>query len=187
MDNRNILPILKDNYLKDLSNYSTKLFTEASPQRALELIDPSIMSQINEVYFSNNPDLALGQGNNKGVLLELDSNNLKGQVNKSKPSFAAEWNRGNAEFIGRTNSQDTYRKNVKQITIKDINAIKNNSYGRRLAKFLTNNPLFTEVAPGVFKSLNAIDPYPIVFDMMKLQGIYPYSQKEIKQFKKRIY
>lgn len=115
------LPEMRDNYLKPLNEYTNTLYRETSPDNAVELIPGSNKISdytLSELYFSNKPELALGQGNNKGVLIEFDSGNIKGQVNTSKPSWKLEYDQGNAEFIGRLNPQKTYQDAVRSVTIR---------------------------------------------------------------------
>src|SRR5574344_1052187 len=69
------LPPLNDNYLKDLSQYTPTLHREMSPAQAMKFIGNINTNMTPEnLYFSNKPELALGQGANKGILVELDSN-----------------------------------------------------------------------------------------------------------------
>ena len=133
------LPQMSDNYLKDLNNYSDTLYRETNAEGVLDLIDPNTLSDTSrkEVYFSNNKDLALGQGENKGILLEFNSKGLQGQVNTQKPTWQSEWQNNNAEFIGKFNNKNNYINNVKSVTIKNGAEI-NNPNGKRLLNQLEN-------------------------------------------------
>lgn len=133
------LPQMSDNYLKDLNNYSDTLYRETNAEGVLDLIDPNTLSDTSrkEVYFSNNKDLALGQGENKGILLEFNSKGLQGQVNTQKPTWQSEWQNNNAEFIGKFNNKNSYINNVKSVTIKNGAEI-NNPKGKRLLNQLEN-------------------------------------------------
>lgn len=133
------LPQMSDNYLKDLNNYSDTLYRETNADGVLDLIDPNTLSDTSrkEVYFSNNKDLALGQGENKGILLEFNSKGLQGQVNTQKPTWQSEWQNNNAEFIGKFNNKNSYINNVKSVTIKNGADI-NNPKGKRLLNQLEN-------------------------------------------------
>ena len=80
-----------------LGKIAPKLFRETSVSRANELLPTTrVRSETGELFFSNNSDLALGQGKNKGVLLEFDTPaNFRGSVNKAMP---------NAEFLAEQGS-----------------------------------------------------------------------------------
>lgn len=113
------LPPLNDNYLKDLSQYTPTLHREMSPAQAMKFIGNINTDMTPEnLYFSNKPELALGQGANKGILVELDSKGIQGQVNTNKPLWESQYQQGNAEFISKLTPQSVYRQNVKSITIK---------------------------------------------------------------------
>src|SRR5574344_2242112 len=113
------LPPLNDNYLKDLSQYTPTLHREMSPAQAMKFIgNISTNMTPEQLYFSNKPELALGQGANKGILVELDSKGIQGQVNTNKPIWESQYQQGNAEFISKLTPQSVYRQNVKSITIK---------------------------------------------------------------------
>ena len=137
------LPNMGNNYLKGLDFYTPTLYREANPRNVLSLLDPNIMTDIGEQYFANTKDLAKGQGLNQGVMLELNSKGIQGQVNRSKPGWDFNYNQGNAEFIARHNPKETYMNNIKSIEILEKQPVKD-PYYIRLRKMLSNNPEWTK-------------------------------------------
>lgn len=112
-------PEVGDNYRRPLNDFTDILYRETSPEQALELIPGSnVISQQGDLYFSNTPDLALGQGSNKGVLLEFNSSGIEGQVNRNKPTWDMLYKQNQAEFLVRHTDQKTYQSALQSITIK---------------------------------------------------------------------
>lgn len=111
---------IQDNYLKPLSEYTDKLYRETNAENALELLPgTNIMADTRApIYFANTPDLALGQGKNKGVLIEFDAGDIQGQLNRSKPGWQVAYNRGQTEFVAKHNNQRTYQQAVRSVTIR---------------------------------------------------------------------
>lgn len=134
------LPEMTDNYTKDLSNYTNTLYRETSAEGASKMIDKNVMDTvgIDDLYFANKKDMALGQGSNKGVMLEFDSNGIQGQVNLDKPAADLAYKNGSAEFIVRNGDKKSYMNNIKSVTITDSNML-NNPEGRRLLNNLEQN------------------------------------------------
>lgn len=108
------LPALTDNTLKPLSEYTDKLYREVNVDQALQLLSRDHIDA--KPFFANTPNLAKGQGKNKGVLVQLNSQGLRGQVNTSKPGWEQAYKNGEAELIGKYNK--SYTDNIEQITIK---------------------------------------------------------------------
>jgi hypothetical protein len=71
--NRPVEEVKQQNYRMPLSQYTDKLYHETNIENALRMADPGIMADMTnqQIYFSSDPDLALGQGKSKGVLIEL--------------------------------------------------------------------------------------------------------------------
>lgn len=121
-----------NNYSRDLSEDTHRLYRETSPSRALEEFIPrsGIYKELGDIHFSDTPDLALGQGHNKGVLLEFESSGLRGKINKGKP--ITETSSG-SEYIATLNSQPAYQKNLRAFRIYDSATI-DRSYKERLTR-----------------------------------------------------
>lgn len=120
------LPKMEDNFLKPLSEYTDTLYREMNIESLSDFV-PSHFGALadREIYFSNTPTLALGQGTNKGVLVEFNSKDIRGQVSKSKPTWELLYNSGEAEFIAKRNNEATLKNNIKSITIsKDAKSSK---------------------------------------------------------------
>lgn len=112
-------PVFKDNYLKNLSEHTHVLHREMSPDEALNFIgNRGTDMSASELHFSNDPDLALGQGNNKGIVIKLRSDGLQGKINTKKPTWKELYSQNKAEFIAKHNDQNLYKNNVESVTIK---------------------------------------------------------------------
>ena len=112
------LPDPKENRDRDLTYYSPVVYRESSIYGSMPYISPRVVAQTGGEYLANTPELATGQGNNKGILMEFDSKGIKGQVNFAKPMARAAYDQGNAEFVSRYNNQKTFQDNLRAITIK---------------------------------------------------------------------
>lgn len=113
-------PRPETNYLRPLRDFTPKLYRETNIDRGLEFLDPRTYSELSgeALFFANTPDLALGQGRNRGVLLEFDSSDLKGQINRNKAAWEPAWDAGHAEFIAKYNEQQQYANAVRAFTVR---------------------------------------------------------------------
>lgn len=111
------LPPMEDNYLKDLSHYTPKLYRETSAENALEIVSKNSLSKPEQLFVANTPNLAKGQGQNKGVLIEMNSQGIRGQVNRSKPGFEIAYENGEAEFQAKHIKGKTLEDNVTKVTL----------------------------------------------------------------------
>lgn len=106
------------NYRVPLSDHAPTMYREASPMKALELIPTSrITADQPDVYLADNPDLALGQGGNKGVMLEFDASKLQGQINK-KPGWELGYRSGASEYRATYNKQGEFQDALQAVTVK---------------------------------------------------------------------
>lgn len=117
------LPELREgeNYRKPLKEYADSFYRETSAGRALEVLPTSRISTdltADRIYLTNSPDLALGQGINKGIVLEFDPADLQGAVNTSKPTWKPLYDQGQAEFVAQYNKQGQYQQALKSVTVK---------------------------------------------------------------------
>lgn len=130
------LPDIGGNYLGPLKRITPRLYRETSLEGALPFIDKLHSSDMaHELYFANTPELALGQGSNKGVLLELDAHDIQGQVNRAKPMWEPAYQQGQAELIAKLNKQKQYQDAVRSITIKP-DAVMSKGMKRRVMTFV---------------------------------------------------
>lgn len=105
-------------HLRALSEISPRAYRETSLDRVEEFLpEGGIQVDVPEVFMANTENLALGQGRNKGVLLEFDTEGLRGKVNTAKPGWEAVYDAGEAELVGRYNSQGAYRAALRRVVI----------------------------------------------------------------------
>lgn len=112
--------IARENYTVPVSRYTPSLYRETSMDQAQHYMPHANSStdMRRELYFSDTPDLALGQGSNRGVLMEFDSSDLTGQVSRAKPGWDYQWDQGMGEYVLRHNNQGQYRGALRSVTIK---------------------------------------------------------------------
>jgi hypothetical protein len=105
-----------------LSRFAPTMFRETSLERALEFIDKSYDTgdlARSEYYMAESPDMALGQGENRGVLLEFDADGLNGTPNVfHKPMSQDAFLRGNGEFSAFGNGVSAYRDSLRRVTVR---------------------------------------------------------------------
>ncbi|MBE3039722.1 MAG: hypothetical protein IMZ62_13045 [Chloroflexi bacterium] len=114
------LPRMEDNYRKPLSHYADTLYRETSVERATAFIPGSgaYEDMGGRVDLASDVSLALGQGGNKGVVLEFAPGKIEGQVATAKPVWKFLYDQGQAEFIAAQNEQQTYQDALRAITVK---------------------------------------------------------------------
>lgn len=131
------LPPLTDNFRKPLSTYANKFYRETSIENAMNFIDKNTMASTDQVYLANSENMALGQGKNKGIMLEFDPKGLEGQVNKDKPGWELAYKNGEAEFKATYNKQNDFRDSLKAITVKP-DAVSSKGFSNRLKGVLSD-------------------------------------------------
>jgi len=110
-----------ENYRRPLSDFTPKLYRETNIERALELLPGTTVGTDltgERIHFANSPNLALGQGDNQGVLLEFDAQGLEGQVSRNKPGWDVAFQGGDAEFTTSHHGQSDYQKSLRSITVR---------------------------------------------------------------------
>ena len=109
------LPVIpQTNYRTDLSDFTDTLYHETSPEAARFLIPGTgSMTTPGDMYFSNTPELALGQSG-RGVLIEYAAPGIEGQINRSKPGWEHLWDQGQAEFVARSSNPS---RNIVAVTL----------------------------------------------------------------------
>lgn len=111
----------KENRLTDLSTYTPTLYRETNLEQLHFWLreSQSVTSMMfDTVHLADSTDMALGQGANKGVLLELDAAGLQGRVNLGKPGLAETFRSGMGEYLAEGNEQSAYQRAVRAFTIK---------------------------------------------------------------------
>ena len=102
--------------VRDLSEYTPSLYRETSIDSANHFL-PGNMTQPQTLHFANDPAYALGQGANKGVMMEFDAKNMPGQLNLSKPTARQSYNSGYAEFLSRDADPAALGANLRSIAV----------------------------------------------------------------------
>lgn len=112
------LPPIGDNYVRPLSELTPTVHHETNFYKAQEFIPEAGVhtGTPSRLYLSNDPDLALGQGDNKGIKLEFSTDGLSGRYNTAKPSTQLMHEQGKAEFLGDGHQKD-WQRNLKSVTI----------------------------------------------------------------------
>ena len=103
---------LAQNYTDDLEIFADRIWREQSADEARRALLGGDTTIASEIPTANTPDLALGQGGNKGVLIEYSTEGMKGRPDlHSKPGlkFIAQES-GNAEISVRLESVSSLGK-----------------------------------------------------------------------------
>jgi hypothetical protein len=129
-----------DNYTKSLDNHAPLMFREAAPDEAAEILPGTITAfGPMEKFLADNPDIALGQGGNKGgVQLAFDASKLQGKLNRSKPAWDLNYQNGTAEYVGQGENTD-FRGALAGVRVPD--SVNMKSRDGRMMQFGLNNLL----------------------------------------------
>jgi hypothetical protein len=101
-----------------LAEYAARLYREQSPGQFLSMFGTTSDMTARRIFFANNRDLALGQGEGaKGILAELDPAGLRGYVSQDKPGWEFSYRQGKAELIGSYNTAGAYQGALRRITV----------------------------------------------------------------------
>lgn len=110
-------PFPSSNYYKqDLSEYTPNVFRETDIEGASRF-SPKSLSQPQDLWFANQPEYALGQGANRGVLLEMDAKGLPGQLSLKKPNARQMYDSDYAEFMTKAVNPGELAENVRSVKI----------------------------------------------------------------------
>lgn len=110
-------PFPSSNYYKqDLSEYTPNVFRETDIEGASRF-SPKSLSQPQDLWFANQPEYALGQGANRGVLLEMDAKGLPGQLSLKKPNARQMYEADYAEFMTKSVNPGELAENVRSVKI----------------------------------------------------------------------
>lgn len=115
---------LRENHLGPLSDHAPRFWRETSPDK-LELFLPSgnatnDVHSTGDLYMSDHPDLALGQGQNRGVSMEFDAANLQGRVSREKPTADLGYEQGaGSEYVARHNRASDYKGALRSVRIAE--------------------------------------------------------------------
>lgn len=111
----------RDNYNGPVSRYTDELFREMSPGEALVDLPTSVAHGGygiggNRRFYADQPDLALGQGQNKGVRVAYDAGPFEGTINK-KPGWEQIFPQGSAEYVAAPTPGANIRETVRGFEI----------------------------------------------------------------------
>jgi len=105
-----------DDLVPSVKPQPDRVYREIGPDQMREYLPDSKGDSLvdRKVYFSSSPDFALGQGNNKGIMLEFDRTNLQLTAETSKPGAGLV--PGFDELVG-VHSLPEYRQALRKITL----------------------------------------------------------------------
>jgi hypothetical protein len=113
----------KKNRVSDLSQYAPRIYRETdfdSFRGFLPWEDFSLTNTPFGTFVADTPDMALGQGSNRGVLLEFDAEGVLGRVNELKPAWQVGFGEGlGSEFFVSVDGVEQLKKNLRAIRIAD--------------------------------------------------------------------
>lgn len=75
------------------------------------------VTELGDVHLADSPEMALGQGRNKGVLLEFDQDGIDAKENKGKPGLGVIPG-ASKEYMVRMGRQPVFKKALRRFTIK---------------------------------------------------------------------
>jgi hypothetical protein len=129
----------RDNYNGPVSRYTDELFREMSPSEALVDLPTSVANggygiAGNKRFYADQPDLALGQGSNRGVRVTYDAAPFEGTINK-KPGWEALFPSGSAEYVAAPTRGANIRETVRgfEIDPSALSKVEAAQYQRLLA------------------------------------------------------
>lgn len=111
------------NSVTDLSRYTPTLYRETNFDRLQGFLpwnDASTAQVSKGAFVSDKPDLALGQGANRGILLEFDAAGVPGTISTDKPVWRYMLESGSgSEFIVDPKNITELKQNLRAIRIAD--------------------------------------------------------------------
>lgn len=138
-------PFREGNYrVDDLSTYTPNVFRETNIDGA-NAFSKNSGSQPVDLWFANQPEYALGQGANRGVLLEFDAKNMPGQLSLAKPNARQAYDSGYAEFVTRDIDPRDLADKVMSVVVKPEQ--QTGPYFRRLLTDLKQRGFTSETLP----------------------------------------
>ena len=113
----------RDNYRTDLSQYTKTLYRETSPEDALGILPGSNVTHgygamgAPRQFYADTPDIALGQGANRGVRVGYDAGAFEGQISQSKPMWQKMFEDGMGEYVATPKAGADVRGAVRSVDI----------------------------------------------------------------------
>lgn len=179
----------RDPHPGSLGRYADTLYRETDPRMAAAMTPGTHISDSMAVphYLSNDPDLALGQGENRGVRLEYDAKGLNGIAHMEKPGARASLANGGGEFRANFSNQRMGHSALKAVRVpkKAVNDLNYALLNRSLRTLEEQGWRKTEVGseiewrkPGAAPKQSAIRP--------ELKEAADAVADSFKSYKKRI-
>jgi len=106
----------RDNYLRLLEGEAPHLYRETSGSRFLDMLGGNYPYGAPREFYSETPELALGQGNNRGLTFKIDTKGIKGKTSRAKPMSEEMYRQRQAEFLVDAQPSDVL-KNLKEVTV----------------------------------------------------------------------
>lgn len=91
-------PAPTNNYLRVLGDEAPVLHREMSPDAFMAMHQGDGPMGAARVFFADSPEMALGQGNNRGIRIQVGSSDLQGKLNRSKPGMDLMYEQRQAEW-----------------------------------------------------------------------------------------
>lgn len=115
------LPEVGNNHTRSLSDFGDRMYRETSIADLEDFLPFGRSSSDSpfpqDLFFSRTANLALGQGKNKGVLMQFEPGDAQGKVNTKMPGWEVPYSMGEAELISRSNPSK-FKKLLQSFTIK---------------------------------------------------------------------
>lgn len=111
---RSASEVARENYIRPLAEYTPVAYREMSAEAAIAFIEGG---ESGDPFLASVPELALGQGRNRGVLVEVDTQGLQGQIHTAKPAWAPAYDAGAFELLSRGNRPAQYAEAVRAVTV----------------------------------------------------------------------
>jgi len=107
---------LRENFLRRIEREVPELYRETNGSRFLNFFGGNYPFGAPRWNFAETPDMALGQGNNKGLRFKIKTEGLEGKVNRDKPGLEQAYLSGMGEFIVVAQPSDLL-KNLKEVVV----------------------------------------------------------------------
>jgi len=112
-----------DNYNGPISRHTDTIYREMHPSEAIIDLPTSVAQGgfgpggVQRRFYADQPDLALGQGSNKGVRVEYDAAPFEGKINQEKPAWEFHYQNGNAEYVASPRPEENIRDAVRSFEV----------------------------------------------------------------------
>ncbi len=100
-----VRPLPQNNYAGPIKRYTSEIYRESAPYRALEMMPGSSAMEgfspfgNGRQFYADHRDLATGQMGNNGVMMKFDATPFEGVINTQKPAWDMAWQQGMGEYL----------------------------------------------------------------------------------------